>query len=651
MAISSLRFRLVLTCAILCSSWGAVLAQTSVENFFRNSKYGTATLSPNGKYLATTANIDGRSQLAVVEIETGSAKNVAGYETLDVAGLRWISDERLAYNIIDRDGEQTSSAGGLYAIDRDASHSAILMESPGQIRGRMDSATWASEPRWMSMLARSVGDDSNAIIGVGYFPNGDAVPYRVDSLTGKRKEIDFDVKGLARGFVLDGANRLRVVSTTNTEHSEVVVWYRDQVGQPWRKLSEHSTFDPKFEVLAFDSDGTTMFVSAPAQEGRWGIYKYDFVNNRPGELIASDSTVDVNDGLVFAPDTRKLLGIRVNSEPPRTLWLDKAMASLQLGIDKAFPGMVNVITPGNAQAAMLVHSYSSTHPGQYSLYFPDRRKLQNLFAVRPWVDPKSMSVQLAYDYQARDGLPILSYLTLPRGREAKALPLVVSVHGGPWGRDHWGFNPEVQFLASLGYAVLQPQFRGSTGFGDPHFKKSFGQWGLAMQDDVTDGVLSLVKQGLVDPKRVCIMGASYGGYAAMMGLVKDPDLYRCGVNLLGVTNLFYISSSDHWGNKAATYSLNKTLGDPDKLRDQFTATSPAKQADKIKAPVFMVYGEKDYRVPLVHGEDMRDGLKKQGKVYEYMELEKEEHGIAKEETRYRVYGAIAAFLKKYNPAN
>ena len=648
---SSLFLRLLVGCAALCLSWGPAQAESPLENLFRNAKYGSAALSPNGKYLATTANINGKSQLAVVEIETGSATNVAGYGTLDVTGIRWISDERMVYNIIDRDGEQTSSYAGLYAVNRDGSQSFTLMDSPEHLLGRVDLATWLSEPRWLRMLAASLDNDPNAIIAVGYFPSGDAVPYRVDSLTGKRKEIEFDVNGLARSFVLDAKNLLRVVTTTNSEHSQMIVWYRDQLGQPWRKLSEHSTFEPKFEVLGFDADGTTMFVSAPVEEGRWGIYNYDFVHNGPGELIASDKTVDVTDGLVFAPDTRKVLGVRLLTAPPKTLWFDKGMASLQLGVDRAFPATVNVIHPGNTMAPMLIHSYSSTHPGQYSLYYPDKKKLQNLFASRPWIDPKTMAVQYAYDYQASDGLPILSYLTLPLGREAKALPLVVSVHGGPWSRDHWGFNPEVQFLASMGYAVLQPQFRGSTGFGSTHLKKSFAQWGLTMQDDLTDGVLSLVKQGVVDPKRVCIMGASYGGYAAMMGLVKDPDLYRCGINLLGVTDLFYISSSGTWGNKAATYSLNKTLGDPDKLHDQFTATSPAKHADRIKAPVFMAYGEKDHRVPLIHGEDMRDGLKKYGKTYEYMELKGEEHGFSSEQVKFKVFGAIETFLKKYNPAN
>ena len=637
-------FLLRIAAAALLLSWVQLAgAQTTLVDLFRNAQFASATLSPSGKFLATTANIDGRAQLAVVEIETGAAKNVAGYEAMDVRGIEWINDERMVFTVVDREGEQNSSISGFYAINRDGTKPATM------IRANLDPSTQASDPVSMSTRATAVNDDSNSVIAVGHLSNGDAVLYRVDSLTGKRKEIDFDVKGLARGFVLDSKNQLRVVSTTNSEQSQMVVWYRDAVGQPFRKLSEHSTFEPKFEVLAFDSDDGTMIVSAPMAEGRSGIFKYDFVANKPGELLASDKRVDVGGGLVFAPDARKLLGVRIDSEPPKTVWFDKAMASLQVGIDKAFPGLVNVIHPSKAMVPMLIFSYSSTQPGSYSLYYPDKKKLQSLFANRPWIDPKKMSVQLPYDYVARDGLPILSYLTLPLGREAKALPMVVLAHGGPWNRDGWGFNSEVQFLAGMGYVVLQPQFRGSTGFGDAHYKKSFAQWGLSMQDDITDGVMSLVKQGVVDPKRICIMGASYGGYATMMGLVKDPDLYRCGVNLLGVTNLFYISSSDSWGDKAAIYGKNKTLGDPSLLRDQFNATSPAKHADQIKAPVFMAYGEKDYSVPLIHGEDMRDALKKYGKTYEYMELKGEEHGFSTQEVRYKVFGAIETFLKKYNP--
>ena len=620
--------------------------QAELETFFRNPKFATATLSPNGKFLATTANINGRFQLTVVDVETSAAKNIAGHETRDVFRIHWINDERIVFNIIDRDRTQNSSYSGLEAIDREGNRITNLGDP---VSGDAPKMGWSGKPYHME-LAAIVKDDPNSIITLGYFPNGDLVPYRIESTTGRRKEIAYSIAGLPRDFVFDAKNQLRVVVTANAIESELTISYRDQPTQGWKILSKHSRFDPKLSVLAFDADDS-MIVSAPTADGRLGVYKFDFANNRPGELLAADKSVDVDSGLVFSPDTQKLAGVRIQSEPPRTVWFDKGLAALQAGIDKAYPGQVNMIYPGNAQAAMLIHSYSSTNPGSYALYYPDKKKLQNLFATRPWIDAKKMSEQLVYDYAARDGLPIVSYLTLPQGHAPRELPLVVNVHGGPWARDHWGFNPEVQFLAAAGYAVLQPQFRGSTGFGDAHFRKSFGQWGLAMQDDITDGINSLVKQGIVDARRVCIMGASYGGYAAMMGLVKDPGLYRCGVNLLGVTDIRYLFTQGAWRNdRVAGYRLTEMIGDPDALREQFIATSPARQADKIRAPVFMAYGDNDLRVPLLHGEDMRDALKKHQKVYEYMELYKEEHGFAKEETRYRVYGAIDAFLKKYNPA-
>ena len=646
------QLRVWLSLILLCTAFGAATAQTPLQTFFKNPQIGTASLSPNGKLLATTTTIDGVLQLAIVELETNAAKNIAGYEKLDIYHIRWINDERLVFDVINRGSDygNSSSYGGLYAINRDGSKSAALMHTAEHLRFS-NQAEALSSPLGMRMLAVTP-DDPNSIIALGYFYNGDVVPYRVDTVTERRKEIYFNVPGLARDFVFDHKGVLRVVVTTDVAQRQATVWYRDNEAQAWKKLSEHSYREPKFTPLAFDANNVTLYVSAPGPAGKYGAFKFDFASNLPGELVAADKSVDVDESLVFAPDSHKLLGVRMQTEPPKTVWLDKGYATTQASIDRAFAGQVNVIHPANPQAALLIHSYSSTQPGNYAVFYPEKKKLQNLFAVRPGIDPKKMSEQLIYDYVARDGLTIQSYLTLPKGREAKGLALVVYPHGGPNARDGWGFESGVQFLAGMGYAVLQPQFRGSTGFGYEFYRKGFRQWGLAMQDDLSDGVNSLVKQGVVDPKKICIMGASYGGYAAMMGLVRDPDQYQCGVNLFGVTNLNYLYSEGRWSkDKAAEFHFRETLGDPDSMREQFIATSPVKQAEKIKAPVFMAYGEKDSRVPPIHGEDMRDALKKYGKVYEWTLLEKEEHGFASEENRFLVFGAIEKFLKKYNPPN
>ncbi|MDF3037247.1 MAG: prolyl oligopeptidase family protein, partial [Paucimonas sp.] len=339
------------------------------------------------------------------------------------------------------------------------------------------------------------------------------------------------------------------------------------------------------------------------------------------------------------------------TEPPRTHWFDKDFEAAQRIIDAAIPDHINELS-GDPKVRILVRSYSSTEPGMYLLYDVAKKKLEPLFKAAKWIEPAKMSEKLIFDYQARDGLPIPSYLTLPKGKPEKALPLVVLVHGGPMARDSWHFDPTVQFLADLGYAVFQPQFRGSTGFGLKHFESGFKQWGLAMQDDVTDGVKSLISQGLVDPERICIMGASYGGYAALMGVIREPDMFRCAINLMGVTNLSYLYEHGRWyRSDYFKYAAGEHMGDPVKDRARFDATSPELLAGKIRVPVFLAYNGQDTRVPLIHGERMRDVLKAKGKVYEWMEFPDEEHGYAKEENRYKVYDAIERFLTKHNPAH
>jgi dipeptidyl aminopeptidase/acylaminoacyl peptidase len=625
-------------------------APPALEQYFRTPAIQIASLSPNGRYLASTAMLGGAIQLTVVDLETREAKKIAGYADLDIWQIRWIGDERLVYNVIERTSDHNAAYSGLFAVDRDGARPRVLapMQAELQRNARSSFNDVAAAPLAYDMV-QPLHDGSGGIIALGSFLNGDVVPYRIDTVSERRKPIDFALPGRARSFVFDAQDRLRAVTAfTAADGASSAIWYRDDEAQPWRKLAEHATLNPPFSVIGLDAD--SLFVVASVK-GRDGVFRYDLANNKVGQIVAASDEADVGGGLVFDPASHKLIGVRMLTEPPRTQWLDSAYGALQAGLDKAAPGMVNQIEPAAAGAARLVFSYSSTEPGRYLRYDPVRKKLEPLLARMPWIDPAQMSPQLVFDYSARDGLPIPSYLTLPRGRVVKALPLVVLAHGGPATRDAWVFTPEVQFLAGRGYAVLQPQFRGSTGFGEAHFRKGFRQWGLRMQDDISDGVADLVRQGVVDPARVCIMGASYGGYAAAMGLVKDPAQYRCGVDLLGVTDIGYLFTMGRWeGNKVVAYHSKVMIGDPDKMGSQFVATSPARQAASIRAPLFMAYGEHDTRVPLRHGEDLRDALKEHGKVYQWMTFPDEEHGFTIEANRFKLYRAIDAFLGKYNPA-
>jgi dipeptidyl aminopeptidase/acylaminoacyl peptidase len=257
-------------------------------------------------------------------------------------------------------------------------------------------------------------------------------------------------------------------------------------------------------------------------------------------------------------------------------------------------------------------------------------------------------------YTARDGLPIPAYLTLPRGREAKSLPLVVLVHGGPYIRGAtWTWDDEPAFLAGLGYAVLQPEFRGSSGWGSRHFHAGWKQWGLAMQDDLVDGIDWLAGRGTIDPKRVCIMGASYGGYATMMGLARDAERYRCGINLMGVTDV-NLTFTAAWSDIVHSDFMNHgtahaMIGDPDRDAAQFARTSPIHHAAKVKAPVLMAYGGSDIRVPVDHGTRMRNALRSHGAHVEWIEFPEEGHGFRVEANRLELYARIAKFLAEHNP--
>ena len=273
--------------------------------------------------------------------------------------------------------------------------------------------------------------------------------------------------------------------------------------------------------------------------------------------------------------------------------------------------------------------------------------LTKLVDVAPWLKEDQLAHMKPIEYQSRDGLTIHGYLTLPLGREAKNLPVVINPHGGPWFRDTWGFNPEVQFLANRGYAVLQMNFRGSTGYGRKFWEASFKQWGQKMQDDITDGVQWLVKQGIADPKRVAIYGGSYGGYATLAGVTFTPDLYAAAVDYVGVANMFTFMKTipPYW--KPFLDQMHAMVGDPEKDKALLEAASPVMHADKIKTPLFVAQGAHDPRVNKAESDQMVAALKKRGVDVEYMVKENEGHGFHNEENRFDFYEAMEKFLAKY----
>jgi len=366
-----------------------------------------------------------------------------------------------------------------------------------------------------------------------------------------------------------------------------------------------------------------------------------------GELLAAHPQVDLASGLIYDYGKKRVVGVAYNADRPGVAWFDEDWARVAAMIDRARPGHFNVLSRSEGPRA-LVFSYSDTDPGSYFLLDIDKRKLENLVETRRAIKADAMPARQPLRYTARDGLEIPAWLTLPKGKEAKNLPLVVLVHGGPWVHGAgWRWSGEAAFLGSLGYAVLEPEFRGSTGWGWKHYRAGFKQWGRAMQDDLDDGMDWLVQKGTVDAKRVCIMGASYGGYAVMMGLARDPDRWRCGINAVGVTdiNLMYdVAWSDFSDSTFMKYVAKDMLGDQVADAAQLKATSPLEQAARVRAPVLMAYGGNDRRVPLVHGEKMRDALSARDVPVEWVVYSGEGHGFLLEANRFDFYTRVARFL-------
>jgi dipeptidyl aminopeptidase/acylaminoacyl peptidase len=408
-----------------------------------------------------------------------------------------------------------------------------------------------------------------------------------------------------------------------------------------------------FTPVGFGADGT-LYVRAYGEQDTAQLHTFDLATGKvnPQALVVTPG-YDFNGGLVSRRD--KVLGALVETDAMGSVWFDKDMAAVQQQVDQLLPGTVNLISvAARAEAPwVLVRSFSDVRPLSYSLYNLKTGKLNAVGSSREGIDPARMGRQDPVRYKARDGREIPALLTLPAGGAKKNLPLVVLVHGGPYVRgNHWGWDPQVQFLASRGYAVLEPDFRGSTGYGVRHYRAGWKQWGLKMQDDIADGARWAVAQGTADPKRICIAGASYGGYAALMGLVNDPDLYKCAINWAGATdiNLLY---DGHWsfdsdlGMEWKSYGMPVLVGDKVKDAAQLKATSPIEQAAKITQPLLLAYGAVDRRVPLYHGNKFHDAVKNHNKQVEWIVYQDEGHGWTQPANNVDFWTRVETFLGRH----
>jgi dipeptidyl aminopeptidase/acylaminoacyl peptidase len=631
------------------------------EAFFNNPAFGDARLSPSAKYLAARSSAPGRHDfLAVIDLQANTPKVVAAYDDGDVGDFQWVNDERLVFDTRDKTlgPGDVRYAPGLYAVNRDGSNLVQLAERTGGGLVAGDPLARKLLP-WHTYLLRQRGAQESDFIYVQspQFDTAMQVRYvnllRLNTVTGKAQAVPRPA-GKVSGWMLDQNGEPRLA--TSFDEDMVTIHYRDPANGQWRKLASYRAYaagaGDAINPLGFGADGT-LYVEARGGKDTSSVYSFNLETGKinPSPLIVTTG-YDFNGNLINGGG--KLLGIQFTTDATSIEWFDTSMKAMQETVDKLLPATVNLISlPARPQAPwVLVRSYSDAIPLSFALYNTQTRQINKIADTRPGINPAQMGRQQFVRYKARDGLEIPALLTLPPGAKRSGLPLVVLVHGGPYVRGaSWGWNRESQFLASRGYAVLEPEYRGSTGFGVRHFKAGWKQWGLAMQDDIADGARWTIAKGLVDPKRICIAGASYGGYATLMGLVNDPGLYKCGVDWVGVTdiNLLYNGSwnfASDLGEEWKKYGMPDMVGDQVKDAAQLKATSPLAQAARITQPVLMAYGGVDVRVPIYHGHKFYDAVTRTNKNVEWIEYPEEAHGWRLPKNNIDFWTRVERFLDK-----
>jgi acetyl esterase/lipase len=405
--------------------------------------------------------------------------------------------------------------------------------------------------------------------------------------------------------------------------------------------------------------GDTLYVEHPGgKAGESVLAPFDFAKSAPGDALVSVPGFDFEGSLLGDRAGGRLLGVRVVSDGEQTIWFDAALKAAQQRADAALPGRINRIQCrrcGSVDEVMLVRSFSDRDPGRLFLWRQadneGKGRWQAVGMVRADIQPEQMAATDLHRIKARDGQDLPVWITRPATTD-QALPAVVLVHGGPWVRGRrWDWQGMPQFLATRGYTVIEPEFRGSDGYGQAHLLAGFRQWGQAMQDDVADALLWARRQGLANDA-ACIVGGSYGGYSTLMGLIRHPDLYRCGSAWVAVADPFLFLEGSWWvrddiSASGRRYGLPQMVGDPDKDRDMLLANSPLARAAEIRKPLQLIWGSEDRRVPIQHGKRLREAMQKAGQEPEWIVFEGEAHGWRKPEHQIGFARKLEAFLARH----
>ncbi len=604
--------------------------QIAKEPWIRGVVVGSLSLSPDGRHAAGIGYGGTATAAILIDTDTTGARILAEPERdrryvfgqIPVA-VHWVANDLLAVDY--NNGESIS-------VDLSGKRMAELGE---RFIRRMST----SGPLAESVLVyRDVEDGDIDLVNAR---TGERQRYRV-SLAGKPIAWAFDESGALRAVTMMESSRW------SSGKSRISNWYRSSAAGDWLLMQEWpvTAANEVWYPLSVLPEGNALAVLSRHERDTYAVFRYDTAARRHVEVMAAHPHDDILhiEGL----DEQNVNRVISGGLRAQTFWFDPRWASLQAGVDAALPERINHLQ-GDKDGRILVSSYGDVDPGRWYVLDTRTGKLRGLAVAMPAIQPTDMRPMQAMRYASRDGLSIPAYLTTPAGSDGKPAPTVVLIHGGPNVRDRWAWDEEVQMLAKAGYVVFQPQFRGSSGFGRRFEEAGYRQWGRAMQDDITDGVKALVERKITDPARVCIYGASYGGYAAMWGAIKTPELYQCGVSFAGVSDLAEQLSGSIWDDSTVVSReiSRDRVGDPDKDRSALDEVSPIKHVSRVRIPLLIAHGAVDRRVLPSQSKSMVNALQQAGRSVDWLPLEDEGHTLTWVRSRVRYYTTVLNFLDRH----
>jgi dipeptidyl aminopeptidase/acylaminoacyl peptidase len=628
-----------------------------VEDFVRHAAYGSAKISPTGKYLAISFERADIDVLGVMETKTLKIIHVAQLpEKRSVGAFYWAGPERLMFTATRKQGRFASpfGTGEWYAVNADGSKARTLIsyESGGMGRLGVKPASYSES---FGMLDPLPEDDSKVLMQISRRVSSDGSRtevVEVDTLSARRKPVARAPRENCE-ITLDPEQRPRFATCYDDENAQgqyeehSALWGRPIDGE-WKLLSQSRDTGRRILVQGFSGDGKTVYALSDDRKAPAAFGTLDPATGAFTEVLR-DPVAEPSD-FIYATDRETIVAVVTEAARPAVSMLDTDSpdAALYESLAAAFPGQFVDFSSATLDGKQIIVSVrSDRNPGELYLFDRDKGQARFLMKARQWLDAKKMAEVRPFKMKARDGLEMYGYLTIPQGVDLKNLPMIVNPHGGPIGpRDNWGFGMDTQMFANRGYLVLQLNFRGSGGYGQAFQDKGHRQWGKAMQDDLTDATHWAIKQGYADPKRICIYGGSYGGYASLMGAAKEPDLYKCAVGYVGVYDMpMMYKEGDIPERESGRRFLERTLG---KDRQALLDASPTHLVDRIKIPVFLAAGARDFRAPPEQTEAMRDALVKAGNPpVETIIQPGEMHGFYEEEANLNLYTKILAFFEKH----